>query len=237
MPSRRRALLAASALDLQIVMFMALLVAYWQRLGILNKIRTGISVTQAEANASDSLIRGLSAASLLIGLVTGILFLVWLHRANRNLRAFRTEEIHYSPALAVGSFFIPIVSLVWPFMAMREIWKASDPDLPPFAKESFRFSKLGMLVPLWWVLFLARIVPVIGTRVNKPSMDAGLQVWVDTFIAQTHWSLILGVVEIVGAAIAMVLVLRVEQRESQLAQMLVAAPVPAVSTPSPTPPA
>jgi hypothetical protein len=223
-PSRRRALLAAGALDLQIVMCIALFFAYWQRLGFLDKINAGIPVVQADVAASDSLIRGLALFALVPGLAAGILFLMWVHRANRNLRAFCTEEPHYSPALAVGSFFIPILNFVWPFMVMREIWKGSDPDVPPLGQQMYQYAKLGFLVPLWWGLYLVRLVPTLVVTLTKSTATMSHAERLSRITMHTRWTLAGEVLGVVGAAVAVVLVLRVEQRQAKLAEMLAGGP-------------
>ncbi|HMA36213.1 MAG TPA: DUF4328 domain-containing protein [Chloroflexia bacterium] len=63
-----------------------------------------------------------------VGLAAGVLFLIWIYRAHRNLPALGAACLKYSPGWAVGGFFVPFVSLVLPFRVMAEIWKASQPE-------------------------------------------------------------------------------------------------------------
>lgn len=85
-------------------------------------------------------------------LVTALLFLLWLHRVYGNLRALGATRLRFSPGWAVGTFFVPGVNLVWPFLVVREIWTASAPDAsdapqpPPGATSPW--------VAWWWGCFV-----------------------------------------------------------------------------------
>ena len=80
---------------------------------------------------------GLTLLGFVIFVVTVIAFLIWLHRSSTNLTAFGYWKSQgYSPAWAVGSFFLPIVNLFVPYQATKEIWQKSKPS----NSQSFSFS-------------------------------------------------------------------------------------------------
>jgi len=83
---------------------------------------------------------GLLVASFSLYAITGILFLKWVYRANRNLRAFSGTALKYTPTWAAASYFVPYVNIFVPPAAMSEIWTVSH-------KSSAR-----SLVPSWWAL-------------------------------------------------------------------------------------
>jgi hypothetical protein len=70
---------------------------------------------------------GVSLLQLLIFIATAVAFLMWLHRAYRNLPALGATRLDTTPGWAVGYFFIPFANLVKPFQAVREIWHESAP--------------------------------------------------------------------------------------------------------------
>lgn len=78
-------------------------------------------------------------ADLVLYVITGVLFLKWVYRANRNLRAFSGVEMKYTPAWAAWSYFVPIACFFVPPAVMAEIWAVSHR------------SKAGGLVGLWWL--------------------------------------------------------------------------------------
>ncbi|MDT7602278.1 MAG: hypothetical protein QOF61_275 [Acidobacteriota bacterium] len=94
-------------------------------------------------------------AKIAVRLTTVVLFLMWLHRAYENLRAFapRTET---SPGWAVGYWFIPFANFVRPFQVVKEIWIKSDPAVD-FTNG---YGKLGegarttTLLGFWWGFWL-----------------------------------------------------------------------------------
>src|SRR4030095_1449106 len=88
-----------------------------------------------------------------IFIATSIVFLMWLHRSASNLTAFgHWKSQGYSPAWAVGSFFVPIVNLFAPYQAAKYVWQRSRPA----NSQSFSFatSPPGFF-PAWWGFWLA----------------------------------------------------------------------------------
>jgi hypothetical protein len=79
----------------------------------------------AAATANDNRQQAIGFIQVALFIVTGIVFLVWIHRANRNARALGAEGMQFTPGWSVGWFFVPIMSLWKPFQVMREIWQAS----------------------------------------------------------------------------------------------------------------
>lgn len=75
-----------------------------------------------------------------------VLWLMWQHRAQSNLR-LRRPDARYSPGWAVGWWFIPFANFVMPYRTMRELWQGSTSD-GPLREPSPRVS-------VWWVAFLA----------------------------------------------------------------------------------
>jgi heme/copper-type cytochrome/quinol oxidase subunit 2 len=64
---------------------------------------------------------GLAVIQIVIFIATVVVFLMWLYRAHENLTAFGVpkHQLEYSSGWAVGSFFVPIVSLIIPYRAVR----------------------------------------------------------------------------------------------------------------------
>lgn len=87
--------------------------------------------------------------------MAAIFFCVWVYRAAENLRAFGRSGLQFTPGWCVGWFFIPFASLVKPFQALSEVWRASDPRAPsgddPY---TWMASSRSGLLPLWWATWL-----------------------------------------------------------------------------------
>jgi len=138
---------------LLIVSFLADLIATGSGLMELSLLRSidagsvaGDIDTLAESN--DTRQQAIGVVVFIIYVVTGITFLVWIHRANRNARALGAEDMRFTPGWAVAWYFVPIMSFWKPFQAMREIWQASaEPG-------NWRAVQAPALLGWWWALYL-----------------------------------------------------------------------------------
>jgi hypothetical protein len=91
-----------------------------------------------------------------VSIATWVLFLVWVHLAAKNVRAFNQQGLEYTPGWCVGWWFIPIASMWKPYSAMREIWQASDPDtVGPNAQQTWLGSPVPPMLLTWWVTYIA----------------------------------------------------------------------------------
>ena len=62
---------------------------------------------------------------ILMAIITGIIYLMWLHRAYQNLPALGVTKLDATPGWAVGYYFIPILNLFRPYQTMVEILRES----------------------------------------------------------------------------------------------------------------
>jgi hypothetical protein len=58
------------------------------------------------------------------------------------------HDLKYSPAWAVGGFFVPFLNLVRPFQVMKEVWRGSDPE------PATGVRRAAPLLGLWWGSYL-----------------------------------------------------------------------------------
>jgi hypothetical protein len=97
----------------------------------------------------------LGATNLLLALfflLAAVPIAAWIYRAHANLKEAQLSELRYSPAWAVGSFFVPLVNFVVPFAAMRELHNRSHGAGPWLASEP-----VGD-VTSWWTCHIAAVV-------------------------------------------------------------------------------
>jgi hypothetical protein len=84
-------------------------------------------------------------------LVTGIVFLRWVHTACRVLTLTGTRQTKFTPGWAVGSWFIPFLNLARPYQILKDLWQRSsvqnldnDPSIEP----------TPVVLPVWWTTYL-----------------------------------------------------------------------------------
>jgi hypothetical protein len=150
-PGRGRALFASAGLVLfalvQIVLIInaAALAFRIESLDVGDKL--GLRDLQLYSSVGSLSAWPLDAAVLL----TAVSFSFWLYRAAANLRALGATELRFSPLFAALSMFIPLANLILVLLVVREIYKASEPELAP----NNRLGRAG--VPVWrgvWVWWL-----------------------------------------------------------------------------------
>ena len=85
--------------------------------------------------------------------ITGVTFLVWLHRVRVNVRALGARRLSYAREWTILGFLIPVLNALRPYQVVREIWQASDPGSgDPLA---WKGVKAPPLIAVWWGLFVA----------------------------------------------------------------------------------
>ena len=108
---------------------------------------------------------------ILLFLTLVILFCVWVHRGNANARALGAQSMRFSPGWAVGWFLVPFMNLFRPYQVVREVWKASAPEV------SSRWEQLQtpVLVKAWWAMLLVSWL-VFGSNLSLsgPIITAGM---------------------------------------------------------------
>lgn len=109
----------------------------------------------AESPAGALVLIGAGMAALGSSLVAAIAFLVWLHQAATNVRAFGHSSLQFTPGWCVGWWFVPFANLVKPFRAVKEVWKASDPDsVGTGYDDTWITQPVASLLPAWWAAWI-----------------------------------------------------------------------------------
>ncbi|HEX6702422.1 MAG TPA: DUF4328 domain-containing protein [Gaiellaceae bacterium] len=88
-------------------------------------------------------------------LAAGIAFIFWFHRAYANAGRLGATGLRHRTSVAVVAWFIPIIALFWPKEIADETWKASDPELPAEAGESWQKGRVPLVFAFWWLAFIA----------------------------------------------------------------------------------
>ncbi len=143
---------------------------------------------------------------LLITLITGIAFLKWIHRANRNARGLGAHDMTFTPGWSVGWYFVPIANLWKPYQAMKEIWQASanptsrSSQNPPaflstwwtlwvvsnfLSKMSFRSS---MRANTGSELIASEVITLISDLIDIPLCLVAIRLVREIIRLQTHWA-------------------------------------------------
>lgn len=154
---------------------------------------------------------GVGLLQLVVYVATIVAFLMWLYRSYENLPSFgvRRNNIQYSSGWAVGSFFIPLVSLVVPYRAVKELWTKSVPN----SGDMFSDPGAPGFFPLWWGVWLvSNFANQIYFRLSwrgelTPEVDATLGV-------------VTGILDILAAILALMVVREIDRQQTESAKLI-----------------
>ncbi|HET7377151.1 MAG TPA: DUF4328 domain-containing protein, partial [Anaerolineae bacterium] len=207
--AHRRAIITSVLLAANALLAIIMTVSYFMQLQLVNQFITGPRPTLADATANDARVSLLANINLILLIVTGIVFLFWIHRAYDSLSTIGAYGLNYSPGWAVGGFFVPILNFVRPYQVVREMWKASDPAVPD--GYLWTSSPVSPLVLIWWLLWIG--AGLIGNyiRLTFNSKNATL----DQFVSISGILLIGALITAIDAVLAMVIVLGLDARQQQ----------------------
>jgi len=139
----------------QIVVAVLSMVSGYMEYELLSDLQSGVYTSEeqviADGMANDQRQSMIGMVSLVVVVVSAILILRWIHRANYNARQLGAENMKFSPGETIVWFFIPVLSFWMPYRAMKEIWKASKNP------SDWEEQKTGGILPLWWTLWLITI--------------------------------------------------------------------------------
>ncbi len=108
---------------------------------------------------------------LLAVLAAAILVIVWMYRLADNHRLLR-RGTRWSPGWAIGAWFLPPLLYIIPTLVFVELWKSSDPDVPPTDGDRWRTGAVSPLIPVWFVAY--SIIPIVLTIVPGSGPVASL---------------------------------------------------------------
>jgi hypothetical protein len=145
-----------------------------------------------------------------VGIATIVLFLVWFHRAYKNLPALGARRLRWTAGWSIGAWFVPFLNLVRPKAIANDIWKASDPELPA-ETAMWRERPVAALVHWWWGIYLLSIISITFTfnDTSLPDQD-------DVTAARVAG--VRSAVGVVAAILAILLVSRITERQRERAE-------------------
>ncbi|MBL9079603.1 MAG: DUF4328 domain-containing protein [Planctomycetes bacterium] len=120
-------------------------------------------------------------------LITGVLFIAWMHRAFGNAHAAGLRSTH-AIGWAIGGWFVPLLNLVRPYQIAAEMWRHAGPER----------AGPAAIAPLWWAgWLLGNVTGSIGTHLNENPDEETAQFGLQVLIASDLLSVLAGVMGIV----------------------------------------
>ncbi len=139
---------------LSIFLNLTAILSTYGEISLLSREMEGGTVTDTELIANDTRQQFIGITQLIVYIFALVIFLMWIHRSYRNLPALGVVGLKYSPGWAVGYFFIPILNLFRPYQTVKEIWKASDPNIDFTDNTAWRYVDTSPLIKIWWFFWI-----------------------------------------------------------------------------------
>jgi hypothetical protein len=168
----------------------------------------------SEVQDSKDVAAGVNSVLIWLILASGIVWLIWQHRAQSNLRALGAAGVKYTPGWAVGWWFIPFANVVLPFLTVRELWRASDPES---GSTEWLARRTTPLLGLWWAGWLVmQVLFQIGRGIDRDLNSIG-------DLRGEAWFFIAGNLSLVVTGVLAILVVRsIDTRQMRKRERMVA---------------
>jgi hypothetical protein len=128
---RRRAVAASVALGLTVASRVYEVPAYLYRVSLLQRVQGADMPAQATLEFSDTLVQTGAIAQLVLLVVTGTLFLRWLHLLTKVTRGLGGDTLRWQPGEACWGFVIPFLNITRPYQVVRDLHDHLAPDVVP----------------------------------------------------------------------------------------------------------
>jgi hypothetical protein len=138
--------------------------------------REALIVGSSARSAVDAFFNGTSVFFLSLAGI-GVLFITWMWRAARNNESFGRPGA-LGPGWAIGSWFVPVGSLVLPGLQLTQLWRGSDGSVPR-GDVGWRRSPASAQLWCWWVTYvLAQGLTFVGFTLIGQTEDADSEITV-----------------------------------------------------------
>jgi hypothetical protein len=178
-------------------------------IGLIHRVEHLAPVSESEVRASTDRLNAMGVIEAVLMLVIVVLWLLWQYRAQSNLAALGAENLRYTPGWAVGWWFIPIANFAIPYLTVRELVKASNPEAGAI---DWAATRTPAIIPLWWGAWLAHIILASAGAAVAGDPDtatfAQLAAREGLLIASNG-------MEIAAAVLAIVLILKVDRLQER----------------------
>jgi len=195
-------------------------------LSVVGVVLAQLSVGDAEAFLdgeidSDEFLRSAAPYALvsflqaLALLASAVVVIVWMHRLAANLRTLHRGTT-WGPGWAIGGWFAPPFLFVIPFLAFREMWKASDPEVPVGGE--WRSRPVPPVVIAWFLVFgvLQAVLQVVQIDDTLGGFGAGEDVLAEQLVDGMTLPTIAAVSDVVAAALFILMATQLTRRHRRL---------------------
>lgn len=180
---------------------------------LLQDAEDGVSLTNEDITSNDNRQMVIGIVHILAYIVSCVTFIMWFRRAYFNLHQ-RTQNLDYTEGWAAGGWFVPVISLFYPYKIMRELYEETDKVLAK-GLPGYTPATTTRYVGWWWALWI--ISNFLGQIVFRTTRNADT---ISELFVSTELSIIDALINIPLAFITMKVIKDCSDRETLLFEML-----------------
>lgn len=120
---------------------------------LLTDAQDGIIILPSQAEANDTRQQVLAIVHLLAYIVSVVFFILWFRRAYYNLHQRFPGKLDYSEGWAAGAWFVPIISLFYPYKIMKELYVYTD-EYNTMNQPGYESKTKTTWVGIWWTFWI-----------------------------------------------------------------------------------
>lgn len=181
---------------------------------LLERVEAGEAVSEQTLDANDSRQARIGLAQTGLFAVGGLFFILWFHRAYKNIAGLGAKDVRYGAGWAIGAWFVPVLNLFRPKQIANDIWRASDPDAPADPGLEWKGRPVPAFITGWWAAFVfsGMLYCVAGSRSADAETIADLQV--------ANWAYVgADVLSVSAGVLALLVVRRTTSRQEARARL------------------
>lgn len=148
-------------------------------------------------------------------LASAIVVIVWMRRVAANLRTLHRGTT-WGPGWAIGGWFAPPILFVIPYLTFREMWKASDPDVPVGGE--WRSGSVSPVVTAWFVVFgvVQAVLQIAQLGETFAGFGAGEDALAEQITGDVTIPVVAAVTDVVAAALFVTMAMQLTARHRRL---------------------
>jgi hypothetical protein len=127
-----------------------------------------MTLDEYELESSTSLLIGegiLGIIQFFITIISAIFFIMWFRRAYNNLHICGVKELPYKEGWAAGGWFVPFISLYYPYRIMNSIWSGTQSAIRKIG-EHYQREEDGYIGWWWTFWIIANLISNIEAQIT-----------------------------------------------------------------------
>jgi hypothetical protein len=209
-PNKKRAEIAQLLIWIVMILDVISIYSSYLQYNLLTSLQNNETISDQIINSNDTREQIIGIVYLIVFIVSAITFIQWFRRAYYNLNI--RIKCNHSEGWAAGSWFVPIISLHWPYQIMKEMWIETSRLIKNKSSDYVQNSTL--IIGFWWALWI--ISNYIGNYVLKSAFKAET---IENFLNSTIADMVMSMIGIPLAILTVMIIKSYSLKEEKLEEL------------------